>query len=89
MQLNTYESGHHPDLFVTVPTAEARSVISTVDALSTLDLRVVREDYAMPEDRRDTRFRELVSTGIAKDGYAVHAFEQAVVRAPSRPGAKP
>ena len=88
MQLNTYESCRHPDLFVTMPAAEARSVISTVDALATLDLRVVRADYAMPGDPRDTRFREMVLTGIAKEGYAIHGFDRAV-GAPRRPGAYP
>ena len=89
MQLNTYKSGHHPDLFVTIPSVEAQSVISMIDELSALGLRVVRTDYAMADDPRDRRFREMVSTGIAKDGYAVHGFERAVARAPSRPAANP
>ena len=81
MRLNTYESGHHPHLFVTVRAVEAQAVISVVDELSALELRVVRADYPMPEDPRDTRFRELVCAGIAKNGYAVHGFDRAVGRA--------
>lgn len=89
MRLNTYQSGHRPHLFVTICTVEAQSVIASVEALSALGLRGVRMDYPMPDDLRDTRFRELVSTGIAKDGYAVHGFERAVDRSPSRSAAAP
>src|SRR5687768_9297648 len=78
MRLNTYQSSHRPHLFVTLSTVEAQSVIAVVEALSMLALRVVRSDYAVPEDIRDTRFRELVFAGIAKDGYAIHGFEHAV-----------
>jgi hypothetical protein len=80
MRLNTYQSGHRPHLFVTIATVEANAIIAIVEGLSTLGLHVVRANYAMPDDFRDTRFSQLVAAGIAKDGYAVHGFERAVGR---------
>jgi hypothetical protein len=80
MRLNTYQSGNRPDLFVTCSSVEAACLIAVVEGLSALDLNLVRADYAMPDDLRDSCFLELVSTAIARDGYAVHGFEPAVGR---------
>jgi hypothetical protein len=80
MQLDTYESRTIPDVFVTLPSAEAPFVIAMVDKLSALRLRLFRADYTISAEPDDVHFLELVTTRIAEDGYLVHGFDVAVAR---------
>ena len=80
MQLNTYESGTTPGVFVTLPSTEARFVIAMVDKLSALKLRLFRDDYTISGEASDLHFVELVTARIAEDGYALHGFDAAVGR---------
>ena len=75
MNLDTYESDAIPDVFVTIPSVEARTTIATVDKLGALRLHLVRHDYRLRSNLRNCAFVELVSTEIATRGYAVHGFD--------------
>jgi hypothetical protein len=75
MNLDTYESAAIPDVFVTIPSAEARTTIATVDKLGALRLHLVRHGYRLRSDLRNRAFVDLVSTEIALRGYAVHGFD--------------
>jgi hypothetical protein len=75
MNVDTYESDAIPDVFVTLPTAEASAVIATVDKLRALRLHVVRHGYALRPDSRNAAFVEWINTQIAASGYAVHGFD--------------
>jgi len=77
MNLDTYESAALLDVFVTLPTVEARSMIALVDKLAALKLRLVRGSYTLASDAATGAFRELVMTEIAACGYAVHGFDLA------------
>ena len=77
MNLDTYESAAVPDVFVTVPSAEAGTTIAMVDMLVALRLSLVRPHYKLVSDARMDAFRELVLTEIAACGYAVHGFDVA------------
>jgi hypothetical protein len=81
MNLDTYESAALLDVFVTLPSAEARTMIAMVDKLAALELRLVRSSYTLASDASGA-FRELVLTGIATCGYAVHGFDLAFSAAP-------
>lgn len=80
MRLNTYESAAIPDVFVTVPSAEARTTIALVDKLAALRLHLVRGSYTISGDCRNRPFLDLVSSEIAQSGYAVHGFDLAFDR---------
>jgi hypothetical protein len=80
MHLDTYESRRIPDVFVTLPSTEARFVIAMVDRLSALRLRLFRGNYTISADPDDVQFLELVTTRIAEDGYVLHGFYVAVAR---------
>jgi len=80
MHLNTYESRTIPDVFVTLPSTEARSLIAIVDKLSALRLKLFRGDYTVSAEPDDLQFLELVTARIAEDGYALHGFDLAVMR---------
>jgi len=82
MNLDTYESAAVLDVFVTLPTAEARTMIAVVDKLAALKLRLVRSSYTIAPDASAGAFRELVLTEIATCGYAVHGFDIAFSAAP-------
>jgi len=84
MRLNTYESRAIPDVFVTLPRTEARSLIAMVDKLTALRLRLFRGDYTISEESDDLHFLELVTTRIAEDGYVLHGFDVAVGRGEPR-----
>jgi len=84
MRFSTYESGVIPDVFVTLPSSEARFVIAMVDRLSALQLRLFRGDYTISAQPDDLQFLELVTTRVAQDGYALHGFEIAVGRGDAR-----
>jgi hypothetical protein len=92
MNLDTYESAAIPDVFVTIPSAEASAVIATVDKLRALKLHVVRHGYALRSDSRNAAFVEWVNTQIGASGYAVHGFDlgfEQRARARKRAGANP
>jgi hypothetical protein len=75
MNLDTYESAAIPDVFVTMPSAEARTTIATVQKLAALRLHLIRHGYTLRCDLRNRAFAELISTQIATSGYAVHGFD--------------
>jgi hypothetical protein len=75
MNLDTYESAAVRDVFVTIPSAEARMTIAMVDKLAALRLRLVRSSYTLACNAPACAFRDLVLTDIAACGYAVHGFD--------------
>ena len=77
MNLDTYQSAAIPDVFVTVPSAEARALLVAVDKLVALRLRLVRPCYRLFSDAGNGAFMEFVSAEIALSGYAVHGFNVA------------
>jgi hypothetical protein len=74
MNLDTYESGAIPDVFVTIPSVEALATIAAVEMLAALRLRLVRARYTLHSNAGNAAFVELVATQIALSGYAVHGF---------------
>ena len=77
MELNIYESDAVPDLFVTVPSAEADATLAIVDRLASLRFKLVRQRYRLSRTV-DRDFLARVATEIAAHGYALHGFEPAV-----------
>lgn len=77
MRLNTYESRALPDVFVTMPSAEASSILALVDRLRHLGLELVRDGYTPAQGGPECSFAALIATQIADHGYAVHGFDLA------------
>jgi len=76
-ELNTYRSEVSPDLFVTIPTAEAEATLAMVDGLRRMRLKIVRQRYRPAARGADADFLARVSTQILACGYALHGFERA------------
>lgn len=76
MDLNTYESRAIADVFVTLPSAEAATIV-LVDKLAAMRLTLVRGGYCLDSRTDGETFLALVSEGIANSGYAVHGFDLA------------
>ena len=72
VKLDTYASGAESGLFVTLPSATAKSTIALVDELSARALRPVRLRYHLPADSRDQPFAVTVLSQIVDQGYALH-----------------
>jgi len=77
MNVDTYESAAIPDIFVTVPSVEARTTLVAVDRLAALRLHLVRPRYTLLSEGGNTAFVEFVSAEIALSGYALHGFNVA------------
>jgi hypothetical protein len=80
MKLDTFESDAIPDVFVTLPSAEARTTIIAVEKLAALRLRVVRPGYTVRSGTGHAAFVDLICTQIADSGYALHGFDLAFTR---------
>jgi len=81
VDLNTYRSGAAPDVYVTMPSAEAAALFAVVDKLVAMRLAPIRCGYTISHDERDVPFREYITTEIAASGYAVHGFDSAFMGA--------
>jgi hypothetical protein len=77
MNLDTYESGAIPDVFVTIPSAGAAATIASVKKLAALRLRLVRARYTLRSNAANAAFVKFVGTQIASSGYALHGFDLA------------
>ena len=77
MQLNTYESAARPDVFVTMPTVEAGSIMMVVDRLIDLRLNLVRKGYTLCVDSHHLPFLKFVTWEIGAQGYAIHGSNPA------------
>jgi hypothetical protein len=72
VKLDTYACRAEPGVFVTLPSATAKSTIALVDDLSARALRPVRLRYHLPADSCDQPFAVTVLTQIVDRGYALH-----------------
>jgi hypothetical protein len=72
VKLDTYASRAESGVFVTLPSATAKSTIALVDELSAHALRPVRLRYCLPADSCDQPFAVTVLSQIVDRGYALH-----------------
>jgi len=75
MNLDTYESGVIPDVFVTIPSVGALATIASVKKLAALQLLPVRTRYTLHSNAGNAAFVKFVRTQIASSGYAMHGFD--------------
>jgi hypothetical protein len=77
MNLDTYESGAIPDVFVTIPSVGALATIASTRKLAALRLRLVRSRYSLASSAGNAAFAKFVGAEIASSGYAMHGFDLA------------
>jgi len=75
MNLDTYRSTVVDGIFVTLPSACARSTIDLLDDLTALHLDPMRREYEFTEEERFEPFARFVLTEIVLKGYATHGWD--------------
>jgi hypothetical protein len=81
VKLDTYASRAESGVFVTLPSATAKSTIGLVDELSALALKRVRRGYDLSGDSCESALAIAVLSQIVDRGYAVHGRKLAAIAA--------